>query len=171
MPHLHKCIGVFNDVMNHFEHEVESKIIKRTPDEIKLCKEHEEIDDKIKHRQENLTNWTKSQEGSHRKYLDQKRKNIDKMIDHGKEVDTYLSSQEISELQTLEAKRVQLAKARDTVKRRKRTISDRLAKYKSDRKLDTKSVHNQLEDHAKIHKLSRGKLFAVAAIKDRTQEW
>ena len=81
----------------------ESKIIKRMPGEIKLCKEYDEIDDEIKHHQENLTNWTKSQEGSRRKYLDQKRKNKDKMIDHGKEVDTYLSSQEISEPQTPEA--------------------------------------------------------------------
>ena len=159
IPHLHKCIGVFNDIMENFENVVEWKIIIKSPEEMKLYEEFKVIDDKIKQHQDDLTKWTTSTEGNRRKYLLEKKKDLDKKISEGKKVDKYLSQKEISKLQELEAKHIKLVKDRDTAKRRKETISKKLKKYSAGRKLDTKSVHNQLEDHAEIHKLSKGKLF------------
>jgi hypothetical protein len=159
IPHLHKCIGIFNDIMEHFENVVEWRIIEKSSDEMNLYNEFEKIDDEIKQYQDELTEWMKSTEGNRRKYLHDKKKAMDKRINEGQPVNTYLSQSDISELQVLEAKRAKLEKARDAVKRRKEAISKKLAKYSAARKLDTKSVHNQLEDHAEVHKLSKGKLF------------
>ena len=159
IPHLHKCIGIFNDIMEHFENVVEWRIIEKSSDETNLYNEFEKIDDEIKQYQDELTEWMKSTEGNRRKYLHDKKKAMDKRINEGQPVNTYLSQSDISELQVLEAKQAKLEKARDAVKRRKEAISKKLAKYSAARKLDTKSVHNQLGDHAEVHKLSKGKLF------------
>ncbi|KAL7524683.1 hypothetical protein ACHAXR_000674, partial [Thalassiosira sp. AJA248-18] len=83
----------------------------------------------------------------------------EKQIAEGKEVTDYLSVEEITRFQQLEAVRMELVKKRDSKKSRRKNVKGKLDAYCAGRKKYMRSVHNQLEWHGKQKKLSKGKAF------------
>jgi len=160
IPLLHILIGVFNDVDDFFMDLVDGHIIPLCDKEKKLREDMKTIDSKINPLMKAVTTWKSTQDRKDRSRLLTKKNKMNDLISRGEPAGPFwMSVDEVSRYQDLEKEFNRLCNVRDSMKKEKKKKKEKLEAYRRERKIDPKSVHNDIERLATENGLDRGAAF------------